>query len=67
MCIRDRYNIQANVSYSKNKIIFQDEVEPNEPYMWRTGNPVGALFGDVYKRQDFSRVIALIAATGQKG
>lgn len=44
--VRDwRYRINANMSYSKNKIVFQDEVEPNEPYMWRTGNPVGTLFG----------------------
>lgn len=31
------YYINANVSYSKNKIIFQDEIEPNETYLWRTG------------------------------
>lgn len=44
--VRDwRYQINANMSYSKNKIVFQDEVEPNYPYMWRTGNPVGMLFG----------------------
>ena len=30
------YYINANVSYNRNKIIFQDEVEPNEPYQWRT-------------------------------
>ncbi len=51
------YHIDANMSYSKNKIIFQDEVEPNEPYMWRTGNPVGTLFGYVaygfYAPDDF--------------
>ena len=41
------YFINANVSYSKNKIIYQDEVEPNEPYMWRTGHEVGARFGYV--------------------
>ncbi len=52
-----RYHLHANVSYSKNKIIFQDEVEPNEPYMWRTGQQVGTLFGYVadgfYTSQDF--------------
>ena len=51
------YYINANLSYSKNKIIFQDEVEPNEPYMWRTGNEVGARFGYVsqgfYTEDDF--------------
>lgn len=44
------YNINANMSYSKNKIIFQDEVEPNEPYLWRTGREVGAQFGYVVDR-----------------
>lgn len=39
------YNINANMSYSRSKIIFQDEVEPNEPYLWRTGREVGAQFG----------------------
>lgn len=52
------YYINANVSYSKNKIIYQDEVEPNEPYMWRTGNEVGARFGYValgfYTKEDFN-------------
>lgn len=41
------YNINANMSYSKNKIVFQDEVEPNEPYMWATGRPVGSIIGYV--------------------
>ena len=49
------YWINANVSYSKNKIIEQDEVEPNEPYMWKTGKPVGTPFGYVFERfyQDY--------------
>ncbi|MEO5151774.1 TonB-dependent receptor, partial [Bacteroides ovatus] len=51
------YYINANVSYSKNKIIYQDEVEPNEPYMWRTGHEVGARFGYLaqgfYNENDF--------------
>ncbi len=44
------YWVDANVSYAKNKIIFQDEVEPNEPYQWRTGNSVDDLFGYVTER-----------------
>lgn len=52
------YFINANVSYSKNKIVYQDEVEPNEPYQWRTGQPVGARFGYValgfYTKDDFN-------------
>lgn len=51
------YYISGNVSYSKNKIVFQDEVEPNETYLWRTGQPVGAIFGYVsegfYGEDDF--------------
>lgn len=51
------YYIDVNMSYSKNKIIFQDEVEPNEPYLWRTGKQVNAVFGYVaegfYSADDF--------------
>lgn len=52
------YYVNANVSYSKNKIIFQDEVEPLDPYSWRTGRQVGAVFGYVaerlYNKDDFA-------------
>lgn len=51
------YYVSGNVSYSKNKIVFQDEVEPNETYLWRTGQPVGSIFGYVaegfYTEDDF--------------
>lgn len=51
------YYIDVNMSYTNNKIIFQDEVEPNEPYLWRTGKQVGAVFGYVaegfYSAADF--------------
>lgn len=51
------YYIDLNMSYANNKIIFQDEVEPNEPYLWRTGKQVGAVFGYVaegfYSADDF--------------
>lgn len=51
------YWVDANMSYAKNKIIFQDEVEPNEPYMWQTGQSVGTIFGYVsdgfYSKEDF--------------
>ncbi len=53
-----RYSIDANVSYARNKIVFQDEVEPNEKYMWKTGNPVGSVYGFVadgfYSAEDFN-------------
>lgn len=52
-----RYWVDANMSYSKNRIIFQDEVEPNEPYLWRTGTSVGTVFGYIdegfYTKDDF--------------
>lgn len=51
------YFINANVSYSKNKVVFQDEVEPNEPYQWYTGEVVGSRHGYValgfYTKDDF--------------
>lgn len=49
--VRDvNYWITGNVSYSKNRIIEQDEVKPNEPYMWKTGKPTGTVFGYVFDR-----------------
>ena len=52
------YYINANVSYAKNKIVYMDEVEPNEPYMRQTGQEVGARFGRValgfYDESDFN-------------
>lgn len=52
------YYINPNISYSKNKIIYQDEVEPNYPYKRRTGHEVGARFGYVatgfYSKDDFN-------------
>lgn len=51
------YWVDANMSYAKNKVIFQDEVEPNEPYMWRTGQPTGIIMGYItdgfYSKEDF--------------
>ena len=43
------YYVNANVSYAKNKIIFQDEVERNFDYQRRTGHEVGARFGYVFE------------------
>ncbi len=62
---RLNYWITGNLSYAKNKIIFHDEVEPNEPYMWRTGRPVGERFGYVaegfYNAGDFDEDGTLIS------
>ena len=35
------YNINANVSYARNKIIYTDEVKPSYPYMAVTGGSIG--------------------------
>ncbi|MGN0188443.1 MAG: SusC/RagA family TonB-linked outer membrane protein, partial [Candidatus Cryptobacteroides sp.] len=44
------YWITANMSYSKNKIIFMDEVTPNEPYMAQTGRSTGLNYGLIFDR-----------------
>lgn len=44
------YWIDANMSYSRNKIMEMDEVTPNEPYLARTGQPVGSIFGYEFVR-----------------
>jgi TonB-linked SusC/RagA family outer membrane protein len=41
------YWVNFNLSYAKNKIVFQDEIPQNEPYLYRTGNSVGQPFGYV--------------------
>lgn len=44
------YNVEGNVSFAKNKIVYMDETPQAEPYQNRTGHPVGAsLF---YKADD---------------
>lgn len=52
------YWVTGNASFARNKVLFMDEVEPNEPYMARTGMPVGMLFGYVadgfYDKSDFN-------------
>ncbi len=67
--IRDfRYWVDGNMSYSKNKIIYQDEVEPNETFLWRTGKPVGTIFGYVadgfYTKDDFEDVAKGVLKAG---
>lgn len=44
------YWVKANVSYAKNKIIYMDEVRPNEPYMAQTGRSTGLNYGYVFDR-----------------
>lgn len=44
------YNLNANMSFARNKIIYKDEVEPNEPYMAETGNSTGRFYGYIFDR-----------------
>ena len=44
------YWLKANVSYAKNKIIYMDEEEPNEPYMAETGRSTGLTYGYIFDR-----------------
>lgn len=42
------YSVGGNVSYAHNTILEQDEVARNEPYLRRTGHPVGQPFGYIF-------------------
>ena len=44
------YWLKANVSYANNKIIYMDEVVPNEPYMAETGRSTGLTYGYIFDR-----------------
>lgn len=44
------YWLKVNVSYAKNKIIYMDEVVPNEPYMAETGRSTGLTYGYIFDR-----------------
>lgn len=53
------YNVNANVSYARNKIIFQDEVAKQYDYMNVTGGPTGRHSGlfkymRLYQYDDFT-------------
>jgi len=53
------YHIRGMISFSKNTVIFQDEVDPRFEYMRRTGQPVGQNFGlkvlGYYSPDDFEK------------
>ncbi|OZI05321.1 SusC/RagA family TonB-linked outer membrane protein [Siphonobacter sp. BAB-5385] len=42
---RVHYFIKPNVTFARNKIVYQDEVARPYPWMRRTGRPVGTKFG----------------------
>lgn len=45
-----RYWLKGNVSFSRNKIVFKDEIPQNEPYMYETGRSIGLNYGYVFDR-----------------
>ncbi|MBR5043488.1 MAG: TonB-dependent receptor [Bacteroidales bacterium] len=51
------YDIDANVTFARNKIIFMDEVEPSEPYQAQTLGPTNRhllyQFERLYQKSDF--------------
>ena len=51
------YDLNANVTFARNKIINMDEVDPEEPYMRRTGGSTGRYmlyqFERLYQKSDF--------------
>lgn len=44
------YYLTANMSFSRNKIRFMDEVPPNEPYMAQTGRSTALNYGYIFDR-----------------
>ena len=52
-----RYWINANVSFARNKIIYEDEIPPNEPYQAYTGRSTNGILGYIsqgfYSNEDF--------------
>lgn len=44
------YHLTGNLSFARNKILYMDEVEPNEPYMAQTGRRTGMYYGYVFDR-----------------
>lgn len=44
------YYITGNYSFSRNKIVYMDEVVPNEPYMAQTGLRTGMTYGYLFDR-----------------
>lgn len=52
------YHIKGNVTFARNEVVYKNEVPRQEPYLYRTGHPVGQPFGYVfdrfYKPSDFN-------------
>jgi hypothetical protein len=41
---------KVNISYSKNKILYMDEIMPNYPWMAQTGQSTGTKYGLIFDR-----------------
>lgn len=54
------YHVTGNLSFSRNKIVYMDEIEPNYPYMAQTGRKTGMSYGLLFDRylteEDFDPV-----------
>lgn len=49
--VRDwSYYIKGNISYSKNQIVYMDEIQPNYPWMAQTGRSTGTHYGYIFDR-----------------
>ncbi|WP_234367850.1 SusC/RagA family TonB-linked outer membrane protein [Parabacteroides pacaensis] len=44
------YWVKTNLSFARNKIMYMDEVPPNEPYMAQTGRCIGLNYGYIFDR-----------------
>lgn len=44
------YSLTGNLSFARNKILYMDEVRPNEPYMAQTGRSTGLSYGYLFDR-----------------
>jgi len=44
------YFVQLNYSFAQNKIVYQDEIYQNYPWMYKTGHPLDTRFGYVFDR-----------------
>lgn len=61
-----RYNIGANLSYAKNKVVFKDEINYEYEWMKQTGKPVGQNFGHVFDGYFTEKDVADYAANKGK-
>lgn len=44
-----KYTLDGNFTFSKNKILFMDEIPPVEPYQTTTGHPLNTYYGYIWE------------------